>query len=96
MAGPWAIALAGLVALAVAMGLGRFAFTPLLPMMQLDAGLTPESDMLRELRARWQPPVPPARYPLPVMVNALAFSVAGLLGWTLAETKVNHKGESNE
>ncbi|NMM10778.1 MAG: YbfB/YjiJ family MFS transporter [Polaromonas sp.] len=34
--GPWSIALAGLVALAVAMGLGRFAFTPLLPMMLND------------------------------------------------------------
>lgn len=31
--GPWPIAMAGLVALAVAMGIGRFAFTPLLPMM---------------------------------------------------------------
>jgi predicted MFS family arabinose efflux permease len=30
----------GLVALAVAMGIGRFAFTPILPMMQTDAGLT--------------------------------------------------------
>jgi predicted MFS family arabinose efflux permease len=34
------IALAGLAALAVAMGIGRFAFTPILPMMQQDAGLT--------------------------------------------------------
>ena len=34
------IALTGLVALAVAMGIGRFAFTPLLPMMQSDAGLS--------------------------------------------------------
>ncbi|MEO7887393.1 MAG: YbfB/YjiJ family MFS transporter [Polaromonas sp.] len=33
---PWPIALAGLVALAVAMGIGRFAFTPLLPMMLND------------------------------------------------------------
>jgi hypothetical protein len=33
------IAFSGLAALAVAMGIGRFAFTPLLPMMQQDAGL---------------------------------------------------------
>src|SRR5690348_431061 len=37
---PVIIALSGLVALAIAMGIGRFAFTPLLPMMQEDAGLS--------------------------------------------------------
>ena len=37
---PLRIAFAGMAALAVAMGIGRFAFTPILPMMQDDAGLT--------------------------------------------------------
>jgi len=37
---PEAVAAIGLAALAVAMGIGRFAFTPLLPMMQQDAGLS--------------------------------------------------------
>jgi MFS family permease len=37
---PWAVALSGLVALAIAMGIGRFAFTPILPMMQQDSGLS--------------------------------------------------------
>ena len=34
------VALSGLIALAIAMGIGRFAFTPLLPMMEDDAGLS--------------------------------------------------------
>ncbi len=34
--GPWAIALAGMLSLATAVGIGRFAFTPLLPMMLSD------------------------------------------------------------
>jgi predicted MFS family arabinose efflux permease len=36
----WVSALAGSAALAVAMGIGRFAFTPVLPMMQEDFGLS--------------------------------------------------------
>ena len=35
-ANPWTVALAGMVSLGVAMGIGRFAFTPLLPMMLND------------------------------------------------------------
>src|SRR5881628_3848458 len=35
-----AVAFAGLTALAVAVGIGRFAFTPILPLMQQDAGLS--------------------------------------------------------
>ena len=41
------VALAALVALAVSQGIGRFAFTPILPMMQVDSGLSvPEGGWL--------------------------------------------------
>ena len=41
------VALSALVALAVSQGIGRFAFTPILPMMQRDAGLSvPEGGWL--------------------------------------------------
>jgi WD40 repeat protein len=41
---------------------------------KLDAGLDPKGDLLRELRIRWQPPNPPARYQYPVTITALAFT----------------------
>lgn len=41
---------------------------------KLDAGLEPKSDLMRELRMRWQPPAPPAAYKFPVNVTALAFT----------------------
>src|SRR6266436_5782427 len=37
---PWVTALAGLVTLGIAMGIGRFAFTPIPPMMQQDAAVS--------------------------------------------------------
>src|SRR3990172_5012930 len=40
MSSPLVIALTGLTALGVAMGIGRFAFTPILPMMQQDAAVS--------------------------------------------------------
>jgi WD40 repeat protein len=44
---------------------------------KLDTGITEKSDLIRELRARWQPPTPPASYPFPVTITALAFTPDG-------------------
>jgi hypothetical protein len=44
---------------------------------KLDEGLTPKSDLLRELRLRWHPPAPPAAYAFPATITALAFTPDG-------------------
>jgi DNA-binding beta-propeller fold protein YncE len=44
---------------------------------KLDADVQPDADLLRELRNRWQPPHPPEKYPLPVVITALAFTPDG-------------------
>jgi hypothetical protein len=41
---------------------------------KLDAGLSPKADLVRELRARWQPPPPPDAYKFPEKVTALIFT----------------------
>jgi hypothetical protein len=44
---------------------------------KIDAGLDPKADLVKELRVRWKPPVPPKVYPFPTIVNALAFTPDG-------------------
>ena len=44
---------------------------------KLDAGLDPKADLVRELRKRWVPPIPPTKYAFPAVVNALAFTPDG-------------------
>ncbi|AMV29439.1 WD domain, G-beta repeat [Gemmata sp. SH-PL17] len=41
---------------------------------KLDAGLDPKADLVKELRVRWAPPVPPKVYPFAIIVNAVAFT----------------------
>lgn len=41
---------------------------------KIDAGLDAKADIVKELRVRWKPPVPPKAYPFPAIVNALAFT----------------------
>src|SRR5262245_18898229 len=44
---------------------------------KLDAGIDPKADLVKELRLRWKPPAPPAKYPYPTIVNALTFTPDG-------------------
>src|SRR3954453_10531432 len=39
---------------------------------KLDAGIKKEAALLKELRVRWKPPVPPAAYPYAVTITAMA------------------------
>ena len=41
---------------------------------KLDNGIDAKADLFRELRVRWKPPLPPATYKFPVIVNSLAFT----------------------
>ena len=41
---------------------------------KIDGGMDTKGDMIKELRVRWKPPVPPKAYPFPAIVNALAFA----------------------
>src|SRR5262249_3542784 len=41
---------------------------------KIDSGVDAKADLVRELRLRWKPPTPPAKYLYPCIVNALAFT----------------------
>jgi hypothetical protein len=44
---------------------------------KLDAGIEPTADLAKELRRRWIPPAPEAKYARPCLINALAFTPDG-------------------
>jgi hypothetical protein len=41
---------------------------------KLDAGIDAKADILKELRVRWKPPLPPVAYKFPVVINSLVFT----------------------
>ncbi len=65
---------------------------------KIDAGLEAKADLVKELRVRWTPPVPPTKYKFPTIVNALAFTPDGqhlvvgghheLTVWNIADAKL--------
>ena len=65
---------------------------------KLDAGISPKADLMRELRVRWKPPVPPVAYKYPVKITALVFTPDGknlvvggyheLTVWDIASAKL--------
>ena len=44
---------------------------------KLDSGIDPKGSLVRELRVRWEPPVPPAMYKFANVVTSLAFTPQG-------------------
>lgn len=91
--GRWAIAIAGMLSLATAMGIGRFAFTPLLPMMLSDGVIDlPSASWLASanylgylvgaLLCTFQPWIW-KRLPFLPTVAAIAWVRAGLVATTL-------------
>lgn len=68
---------------------------------QLDPGLTPSTDLVRELQARWKPALPPAVYKHPPVIDALVFTpdskklavggVHEIMIWDLATTKLEKR-----
>lgn len=63
-----------------------------------DGGLDAKADLVRELRLRWKPPAPPAKYEFPTIINAVAFTPDGkqivasghheLTVWNIADGKL--------
>lgn len=44
---------------------------------KIDGGIDAKADLVKELRVRWKPPIPAAKYQFPIIVNALTFSPDG-------------------
>ncbi|HZU39306.1 MAG TPA: c-type cytochrome domain-containing protein [Gemmataceae bacterium] len=68
---------------------------------KLDGAVQPTADLLRELRIRWEPPIPPTVYPYPVDINAVIFTPDGkklvvggyheLTVWDVAQGKLEKR-----